>query len=85
MEHILLVLAFTLPGTALAQVSQTLVPIDAQIADAFAQLRANTVVQSALQTIFDLEPEAISEQIRLTEIPAPRRLFPGTDAPTRPP
>lgn len=71
MKHKLLALAFAVPVTALAQVNQTLVPIDAQIADAFAQLRANTVVQSALQTIFDLEPEAINEQIRLTEIPAP--------------
>lgn len=71
MKHKLLALAFAVPVTALAQVNQTLVPIDAQIADAFAQLRANTVVQSALQTIFDLEPEAIREQIRLTEIPAP--------------
>ncbi len=71
MKYILLALAITLSGYALPQSRQTLVPIDSEIADSFAKLRAAPEVQAALQTILELEPEAIREQIRLTEIPAP--------------
>lgn len=60
-----------LPASALAQVSQTLVPVEQAIADAFSQLRALPDVETALQYIQATEPEAILEQIRLTEIPAP--------------
>lgn len=71
MKHLLLLLTCALTSAGFAQVSQTLVPIDAQVADSFVRLRTATDVQAALQTILELEPEAIREQIRLTEIPAP--------------
>lgn len=68
----LVVLTFLVIGSiAHGQTGQTIVPIDQQIADTFAQLSTDATVQSALQYILDNEPTAIEEQIRLTEIPAP--------------
>jgi len=59
------------PILATAQNYQTLVPIDANIGNTFQLLRDNPNVQSALQYIEANESNAIQEQIRLTEIPAP--------------
>jgi len=71
MKYIFLALAFTMSSYALSQNRQSLVPVDPEIADSFAKLQAAAEVQAALQTLLELEPEAIREQIRLTEIPAP--------------
>lgn len=53
------------------QAGQTLVPIDAELADTFARLTADTRVQQALSEIEGREPATIREQFRMTEIPAP--------------
>ncbi|MSR11296.1 MAG: M20/M25/M40 family metallo-hydrolase [Gammaproteobacteria bacterium] len=71
MKKYMLALSLSLSTTALAQVSQTLVPVEPDIANTFSQLHAHQSVQTALQYIQSSEPEAIREQIRLTEIPAP--------------
>ena len=57
--------------TLQAQAGQTLVPIDAELADTFARLTADTRVQQALSEIEGREPATIREQFRMTEIPAP--------------
>jgi tripeptide aminopeptidase len=56
-------------GTANAQ--QNLVPIDPALERSFKTLAGRPKVQAALSYIEDNEPAYISEQIRLTEIPAP--------------
>lgn len=71
MKKYMLALSLSLSTTALALVSQTLVPVEPDIANTFSQLHAHQSVQTALQYIQTSEPEAIREQIRLTEIPAP--------------
>jgi acetylornithine deacetylase/succinyl-diaminopimelate desuccinylase-like protein len=71
MKKYMLALSLSLSTTGLAQVSQTLVPVEPDIANTFSQLHAHQSVQTALQYIQTSEPEAIREQIRLTEIPAP--------------
>ncbi len=71
MKKYMLALSLSLSTTALALVSQTLVPVEPDIANTFSQLHAHQSVQTALQYIQTTEPEAIREQIRLTEIPAP--------------
>lgn len=50
---------------------QSLVAIDAVVAEAFATVAADTRVQTALTDIEVREPETIREQFRMTEIPAP--------------
>lgn len=71
MIKILLPLFVLLPSVALAQVGQTVVPIESNIGSTFELLRSNADVQSALEYIEANEPDALQEQIRLTEIPAP--------------
>ena len=58
-------------GKAMTQQHQSLVPIDESIRQAFQLITDDERVQLALQQIEAREPEAIQEQIRLTEIPAP--------------
>lgn len=58
-------------GKAMTQQHQSLVPIDKSIRQAFQLITDDERVQLALQQIEAREPEAIQEQIRLTEIPAP--------------
>ena len=55
----------------MTQQHQSLVPIDKSIRQAFQLITDDERVQLALQQIEAREPEAIQEQIRLTEIPAP--------------
>lgn len=53
------------------QTGQTLVPVDAALAETFAQLSSDARVQQALSDIEAREPATIREQFRMTEIPAP--------------
>ena len=65
--HLLGLLSFP----ALAQVPQTLVPIDESVAEVFQQIASDERVRSSLQLIEAREPENVREQFRITEIPAP--------------
>ena len=65
--HLLGLLSFP----ALAQVPQTLVPIDESVAEVFQQIASDERVHSSLQLIEAREPENVREQFRITEIPAP--------------
>ena len=71
MSKFLVAMALLAATIAQAQTNQTLVPIEQSIADTFELLRLDSTVQTALDYIESNEPEAIQEQIRLTEIPAP--------------
>jgi len=53
------------------QDGQTLVPIDAGLAEIFSRLSSDARVQRALSDIEAREPATIREQFRMTEIPAP--------------
>jgi len=65
--HLLGLLSFP----ALAQVPQTLVPIDESVAEVFQQIASDERVHSSLQLIEARESENVREQFRITEIPAP--------------
>ena len=54
-----------------AQEPQSLVTIDPGVAQVYRQITDDDRIRVALQQIFQREPLAIEEQIRLTEIPAP--------------
>lgn len=56
---------------AIAQESQSLVPIDDALLQSFQLVAADNRVQAALAQIAAQEAATIQEQIRLTEIPAP--------------
>jgi acetylornithine deacetylase/succinyl-diaminopimelate desuccinylase-like protein len=58
-------------SVSLAQPEQLLVPIDSSIEEVFQLVANDTRVVRALAQIEEREAEAIQEQIRLTEIPAP--------------
>lgn len=66
-----LALLFIFPIAASAQSPQNLVAIDSSTATIYQQVARDDRVVTALQQIFVREPQAIEEQIRLTEIPAP--------------
>lgn len=59
------------PLLAWAQVPQTIVPIEPAIESAFRQLQADPRISAALEQLKRDEAEAVREQIRMTEIPAP--------------
>jgi tripeptide aminopeptidase len=54
-----------------AQETQSLVAIDADVDQRYQLIANDGRVRTALQQIFQREPDAITEQIALTEIPAP--------------
>jgi len=69
MIKVLLILL--LASSCAARAQQTLVPVAEPTARIFAQVTSDARVQRALQQIELNEPQAIEEQIRITEIPAP--------------
>ena len=54
-----------------ASAAQTLAPVDTSVRQSFERVLSDPRVKAALVAIERAEPEAIQEQFRLTEIPAP--------------
>ena len=54
-----------------ASAAQTLAPVDTSVRQSFERVLSDPRVKAALAAIERAEPEAIQEQFRLTEIPAP--------------
>jgi predicted transcriptional regulator len=54
-----------------ASAAQTLPPVDTSVRQSFERVLSDPRVKAALAAIERAEPEAIKEQFRLTEIPAP--------------
>jgi len=63
--------AFALTFSSVLSAQQTVVPINAAIADSFAILSEHSTIKAMLELIEAQEPDYIEEQFRLTEIPAP--------------
>jgi tripeptide aminopeptidase len=68
---LLLVSQSTYAAAVVPSTRQSVVPIEAVVATDFMKLAASPRVASALNQLALDEPEAVREQIRLTEIPAP--------------
>lgn len=58
-------------ATPAAHAQQTLPPVDASVRQSFERVLSDPRVTAALAAIEQAEPEAVQEQFRLTEIPAP--------------
>ena len=64
-------LLLSIASSPIAQEAQSPVAIDEGVERVYLQVADDARVRTALQQIFQREPLAIEEQIRLTEIPAP--------------
>ena len=69
LETVFLLLSFA--NVSIAQEAQSLVAIEEDVERVYLQVVGDDRVRTAVQQIFQREPLAIEEQIRLTEIPAP--------------
>ena len=69
LETVFLLLSFA--NVSVAQEAQSLVAIEEDVERVYLQVVGDDRVRTAVQQIFQREPLAIEEQIRLTEIPAP--------------